>query len=256
MSMSNSPRSSAILNTIFKTPVWVFHRVVLVHLQVALAGEREAYAAVVRNLLQHMVEKVQASADAGRAFPVQVQRQGDVRFAGFPGDGHLAGRAPDGLGDFRPGHRPHLQRLGSQVLGQFHVRLPVADDKTPGEVVRAVQIGSEHPRPGLPGRGVVLREGLVDQDVVKDDPFAFQGVQHQVLARPEGIFREGRRAQPVLVGDEDEFVAQPGQGLQAGDGAGDEGELLQGVDLLVGRLHEDGAVPVDEKGFLEVAHAV
>ena len=71
-----------------------------------------------------------------------------------------------------------------------------------------------------------------------------------------GLFREGRGAQPVLVGDEDELVPKPGQGLQAADGAGNEGELFEGVDLLVGGLHEDGAVPVDEEGFFQVAHTV
>ena len=101
---------------------------------------------------------------------------------------------------------------------------------------------------------LAVREGLVDQDVVKDDAFALQGVQHQVLAGPEGLFREGGSAQPVLVGDEDELESQTGQGLQAGDRAGNEGELVEGVDLLVGGLHEDGAVPVDEEGFFQVAH--
>ena len=204
-----------------------------------------------RDLLQHVVEEMQARGDAGRSLSVQVQGEGDVGFPGFPLQVYAAFAAADGLRDLRPGHRPDLQGPGAEIRRQLDIRFPVADDKAGSQVIRSVQIGSEHPCSGFPGGGMLVREGLVNEDVVKMDPFPGQGIEHEGLARPEGFFGKEGGSQAVLVGDEDQFESQARQGLQAGDGSGNEGKLVQGVDLLVGGLHEDGPVPVDEEGFFQ-----
>ena len=90
----------------------------------------------------------------------------------------------------------------------------------------------------------------VDKLVVKDDAFALQGVQDEFVDGQEVFFGEGRGAEPVLVGRQDQFVPQAGQGLEAADGARDEAEFGEGIDLFVRGLADDRAVTVDEQGFL------
>ena len=117
------------------------------------------------------------------------------------------------------------------------------------EVVTPVQVRAEHPRAGLAAGGVVLREASVYQDIVKADAFSFQRFQQQVLGGPEGLFREGRRSQAVLVGGHDQLVTQVREGFESGDCPGHEFHFFQGVYLLVGGLFQERSVTVDEDGF-------
>lgn len=56
----------------------------------------------------------------------------------------------------------------------------------------------------------------VDLDVVEFHALAFQRVENKILHRPEGIFQERWRTQPVLIADHDEaevrMAAQEAEG--------------------------------------------
>ena len=96
-----------------------------------------------------------------------------------------------------------------------------------------------------------MGEGAVDEDVVEVDAFVVEGLEHKTVGGPEGVFGVGRRAKPVLVADHDEEVVGVGaEEVEVADDAWEEAELFVGVDLLVGRFAEDGAVAVDEEDFL------
>ncbi len=78
----------------------IFHSVVLVYLEVALGLYLQADAAVVRNLVQHMVKEVQAGGDAALQTTVQIHRDLDLRLAGvalYCGAAHSAAQEPGNL---------------------------------------------------------------------------------------------------------------------------------------------------------------
>ena len=219
---------------------------VLVHFEVSLALEREGDAAVVDQLVEHMVEEVKSRVDGGFADAVEIHGHLDVGLAGLAADRGAAHGTADPFGDLRPAHRPHLQCRSAQVGGQLHVALAVADHETGAQVVAAVHIGGQQAGPGLAGRGVVLGKASVYEDIVEYDTFSAQRIEQQVLAGIKRLFREGGRAEAVLVAHHHQFESQPAQGFHPGDGAGDEGEFLERVDLLVGGFGQQGAVPVDK----------
>ena len=196
-----------------------------------------------------MVQELEARIHGRRSLAIQVHPDVDVRFGGFPFHGGATFAAPDGFHDVGPAHRPHLQPPGAQIGGQLQIRLPVPDDPGTGQVIRTVQVLAEHSGARLAAGRTVGGEVPVDEDVVKHHAFSLQGIQKQVLGRPEGAFGKGRRAQAVLVGGHYQLVAQAHEGLQAGDGAGYEFHFFQGIDLLVGGLTQERAVTVNEDGF-------
>src|SRR5258708_24548426 len=80
----------------------VLDRVVLVDLKVALALDGEADAGVLRDLLQHMVEKADAGSQLRRRSLVQVHRDGNFGLLGVAHDGRTSWRINEQAGDFRP----------------------------------------------------------------------------------------------------------------------------------------------------------
>lgn len=87
----------------------------------------------------------------------------------------------------------------------------------------------------------------VDENVVEHHAFALEGLQHEVVDRPEGAFRESVCAQAVLVGDHHELeVELLAYESQVSYGSVYKLELVERVDLLIRRLLYYGAVAVDE----------
>jgi hypothetical protein len=61
----------------------VFHGMVLIDIQVAIRLQREIECAVTRDEIEHVIEKANASGDAGRAFAVEIQTEVNVSLVGF-----------------------------------------------------------------------------------------------------------------------------------------------------------------------------
>ena len=200
-------------------------------------------------LLQHVVQELEAGVDGRCPFPVQVYPDVNIRLAGLAGYHSAALSAADGLHNLFPGERSHLQPLAPEVPGQLQVGLPVSDDPGSRHIITPVQVLSEHPRAGLAAGRTIGREVPVNEDVVKHHALSFEGLQKQILGRPEGFFGEGRCPQPVLVGCHHQLVSESGECLHAGDGSGNEDHLVEGVDLLVGGLLEERSVAVYENDF-------
>ena len=175
----------------------------------------------------------------------------DCGLGGLAGDLRAARGGTDALHGLAPAVLVRHEEAGrAEVARQFEVGLPVSDDEARGHVVVSFEIFAEHARAGLPGGEIVFRETPVYQEVVEEYAFALEGAQHLVVRGPEGALGEGGRAEAVLVGGHDEFVAEAHEGPQRGDGSGDEFELLERIDLLVVRLDDYRSVPIDEYGFL------
>ncbi len=64
--------------------------------------------------------------------------------------------------------------------------------------------------------------------------------------------RERLRCRAVLIRGQHQFEIQPRKGFQSRDGAGDERQFFEAVDLFVGRFRDDCAVAVDEEGFFHM----
>src|SRR3546814_8533808 len=80
-------------------------------------------------------------------------------------------------------------------------------------------------------------------DTPLPDTTVFRSPVRAVERRP----REALRTQPVLVADDHELVAGIAQPQERRDHAGDEAQLVAGIDLVVGRLLDQGAVAVNEE---------
>ena len=136
-----------------------------------------------------------------------------------------------------------MQKNGaaSQILCQLHIRRPVTDDETVGQiVVRVIKVFGKHPGTRLTGWCIVIGHAAVYADVVEGDAFAFQCLHHQVVCRPKGLFWKGSCAEPVLIGHHHKIKIQL---------AADEAkithhfrielQLLQGVQLIINRRLND-----------------
>lgn len=158
---------------------------------------------------------------AAEPFAVEVEPDGDPRFAGLARYDHPPFAAADVLGDlgpriadqhaglFRSGFAQHpaARRLlreqnspRSEIAGQQDVGRAVADDVTRREVVPAAGIAAEHSRAGLARRGAVAFERAVYQHVVEQHAFARQRAEHLLLRNPEILLRKGVGSQSVLIG--------------------------------------------------------
>src|SRR3546814_19917871 len=75
-----------------------------------------------------------------------------------------------------------------------------------------------------------LFRSVVDQHVAERDPLAFEHLQHEPVRAVERRPREALRTQPVLVADDHELVAGIAQPQERRDHAGDEAQLVAGLD--------------------------
>ena len=153
-------------------------------------------------LFEHVVEEAKASLYVALACAVEVYAHGDVCFLGGASNLHYTFASKEYLGYLLPSQSvlAQYQGLAAKVLSQLGVSLPVAYDERVGEVIlRVVDIVLEHPRARLAVGVVVGREVVVNQYVVKLHSFAFQGLQYEVVHRPEGVLWERVGSQAVLV---------------------------------------------------------
>ena len=85
----------------------------------------------------------------------------------------------------------------------------------------------------------------VDENLVEGDAFALQRLEDEVVDGPEGVFLEVIGAQTILVAHhhklEIQLLADEGE---VTDGTFRELQLLEAVDLLVGRFLDNRTVTV------------
>ena len=99
----------------------IFHRVVAVDVQVAVAIDFEVNQAVAGNLLQHMVKKTDAGAQIGLAGAVQVDAHGDARLCRVAADfgnavGGGGGNQSSRSRRSRNGHRESFSAANMRAL--------------------------------------------------------------------------------------------------------------------------------------------
>ena len=95
-----------------------------------------------------------------------------------------------------------------------------------------------------------------DEHRIELDALRAEGIEHELVRHIERRLRKARAAEAVLVGDHREPEAGgAAPARMASNTPGHEADLLDGIDLLVGRLLDQRAVAVDEKYALVVAHA-
>ena len=136
-----------------------------------------------------------------------------------------------------------MQKNGTaaQILCQFHIRRPVANDETVGQiVVRIIEVFGKHSGTRLASRCIVVGHAAVYADVVEGDAFAFQCLHHQVVCRPKGLFRKGSCAEPILIGHHYKIKIQlAADEAKIAHHFRIELQLLQGVQLIInGRLND------------------
>src|SRR5690606_38859966 len=227
----------------------ILHRVVLVHVQVALAGQAQRETAMHAQLFQHVVEEADAGAYLWRAGPVELHLGADAGLARGPDDAGAPWRVQRVGQDRRPVRPvPEAVAAQAQVGGQLQVCRAVAGDGTAFAVEHTgAQPVLHQTGAGLARRRILLRPGRIDQDLVEVDALAGQDVQQQRLRALECLARECRRAQAILVADHHQPVARIDGTPQGGNGAGDHAELAEAVHLEVVRLADQRAVAVHEQ---------
>ena len=112
-----------------------------------------------------------------------------------------------------------------------------------------IQVFLQHACTGLAGGRIVFGQTAVDANLVKGDALSGQGLHHQVVGRPEGLFGKRRRAQSILVGDHHKLKIQPAADeAQVAHHFRIELQFLQSVQLVIHRrLNDQCAVAVDKK---------
>ena len=211
--------------------------------------------------------------NAAEPSAVEVEPDGDPRFAGLARYDHPPFAAADVLGDlgpriadqhaglFRSGFAQHpaARRLlreqnspRSEIAGQQDVGRAVADDVTRREVVPSAGVAAEHSRAGLARRGAVAFERAVDQHVVEQHAFARQRAEHLLLRNPEILLRKGVGSQSVLIGGHHQLEIESPEDFERRNGSGHEFQLGEAVHLHIhGRLDDQRAVAVYEQCFFE-----
>ena len=113
-----------------------------------------------------------------------------------------------------------------------------------------MHIGCEHACTRLAGGQIIGWKTAVNVYGIEIHAFAMQYVKHKLMGGQEVAFGIGFRPEAVLIGHHDKLIIGVlAQEAQCADGSRHEAELLEAVDLLVGRLHQNGSVAVYEECF-------
>src|SRR5580658_1586685 len=77
----NSPlRTERLPHRFAQRDSHIFHRVMLVHVKIALGDEIEIHGPVARDLLEHVIEEADARRDSGSAAAIQIQADANIGF--------------------------------------------------------------------------------------------------------------------------------------------------------------------------------
>lgn len=118
----------------------IFHRVMIVDMQIALHGNIHAQPAMGRYLIEHVIEKADAGVDTAAAFSVEPDLDVDGGFPRHAVDARMAIAAGELLADSLPVERLALitQPANTHIGRERHIGFPVTDDITVGVIQRAL----------------------------------------------------------------------------------------------------------------------
>jgi hypothetical protein len=143
--------------------------------------------------------------------------------------------------------RSYSNATHTEVRREFQVGVTVADDRTRRQVHRAVAHELlDQACFRLTAGAVVGLEVRAHKDLIEFDALGAKGLHNEFVGFVEGGLRQGSRSQAILVGDHHEPIAAALQVIQSGEYTRQEPDLLQAVDLLVGRLFHERSVPINE----------
>jgi hypothetical protein len=100
----------------------ILHGVMLVDVQISGAGQLQREPAVLRDLLQHVIEKADAGGDANRCCFVEPDFDVDVRFLRLARDARRAAR------DWRKGIVCNPNALDAELARELQVCVALADE--------------------------------------------------------------------------------------------------------------------------------
>src|SRR5579859_4499013 len=118
-----------------------------------------------------------------------------------------------------------------------------------------LEIGANHADLGLAALAAVVSEVRTHEDRIEDDALGCEQLEDEVMGAPEGLARQARRAETVLIGHHHEAVAGAPELDERGNHARHQPHFLEAVDLLVGGLAVEGAVAIQEQDARAAADA-
>ena len=220
-------------------------------------------------LLQHVVKESQSGRHLTLSASIHPKLYIDIRLLRHPVDSRRPLTSEQKLCDTVPvGSSQHTDLLQvvresllflvqpdgttPEILRQLHVGQAVADDIAARQIVFIRKVTRQHGCPRLARRGVLLRERTVNELPVKINALACQRLHHQTMYSPEGLFREGRSSQSILVGDQGKLKVQlPADERQVADDTRIELQLLIRIQLVIDRRFQDQRpVTVNKQYFL------
>src|SRR5882757_2515504 len=230
-----------------------------VYLQVARAFKVQCEAAVLCDLLEHVIEKSQSRGDAAGTFARQIDLDRDVGLLGLAVSAGAARLSHDAGGDGRPGFarlafQPDSQTLDAEIRGELQIRVPVADREAAllVDFIRG-QKPLDHAQLRLAAGAVFALEVGTDADRLELDSLRTEQVQNEAVRKLEGFARKVRRSQSVLIGDHYKGEAGAPQFQQRRHDAGHETNFRQTVHLFIGHFLVQRAVAIQEK-YASAAH--
>src|SRR6185437_16105231 len=235
----------------------ILYGMVLVDLQIAAAGELQREAAVLGELLEHVIEEADVRADLNGRRRVQIETHLDVGLT------RLSVNARRACSQLAHDCRPRLARItvladaqpaDSEVACELEVRVAIADHRARAEVDVLAHVVSDEACLGLAALAAVGAEVRTDEHRFEADSLGGEGVQNELLRSLECRARERAGAEPVLVGHHHEAKAAALQLCKRSEHARQEAHLLQGVHLLVRRLLDQRAVAIDQQNSRARAH--
>ena len=224
--------------------------VVLVDMRVAVAVEFQRKAAVLADLLQHVIEETQPGAHPRLGHAIQIDPDGDAGLFRVAHHGCGAWCIEQLVRDLAPAHamRAHAEAAYAEVRGKLQVGLAIADHRRGGTAPAVVgQVMTQHADARLARVEALVRKAAVDQHLMETDALRSEDAQQQVVRATEIGLGKTVGAQAILVAHHHQFMAGCDEPLQRGDHARQQRELFVAVDLLVGRLLDQATVAIEEK---------
>src|SRR5690606_12231979 len=231
----------------------VLDRVVLVDVEVAAALDLEREAAVLADLLKHVIEEPDARAHGGLGIAIEIDLDANIRLARSALDDRGARTIEQHARDGLPGLVGRAVFLDDEsrdadVLRELEVFRAAADD---GRAVAIEHAGREEladePDARLAAAAVLL--GRVRADQRRDERNALRREQRAQISVRALEFRapEALAAEPGLIRHDDDLVAGARESRERGDHARHQHDLLRRVHAPVGRFLDQRAFSADEK---------
>ena len=154
-----------------------------------------------------MIEKPYPRGDTARRFARQVHIDHDVRLARLAFGSGAPRRAQDPLRDRGPALRcgavdADAQSVDADVARELEIRVAIAHHEAAGGIDRmTLQIFLDQAELRLAASAGIVQEVRADEHGIEVDTLRGEQLEREPVGAIEGLLRQGRRAQPVLVRD-------------------------------------------------------